>query len=251
MPELTVAEYEASFNRVSRLRRILQADGTRSLLEMLFGFILSGTCSGICAAGSYKAAGSSMGLFIGSFLLLSLCCPGLIAAEKNWRNILCAAVGLVAGTSAIWIIASMRSGIPAGMIFRCVLILASFVMAMTGIVTFCKRLIGPIAAGAITTVLLLAWISWPIWLSPALHSSHGEEIASWLVPAHPIFVCNGVLIEIFDNWAQQPMSYNLTNLGDDIFFTVPKTIWKCLILHGGIGSLLMLASRRPNSLHHP
>ena len=92
------------------------------------------------------------------------------------------------------------------------------------------------ASGAVVTVLAVAWLTWPIWLSPALHGRAGEQMVNLLVPANPVFAVNGVLRERLGYWAEQSLAYRFTSLSDDVSYGVPESVLACVLLHGGIGA---------------
>src|SRR5438876_1142672 len=66
---------------------------------------------------------------------------------------------------------------------------------------------------AVVVILCLAWLSWPIWLAPALRGrASAERIVAVLVAANPIFAIQGALLRSFPvPWAQYRIAYRLTN----------------------------------------
>src|SRR5205085_5515097 len=55
------------------------------------------------------------------------------------------------------------------------------------------------------------------------------------VPAHPVFATNGVLRERLGYWAEQGIAYHLTNLNDDISYTIPDNVLACVLVHAAVG----------------
>ena len=55
-----------------------------------------------------------------------------------------------------------------GLWAACYLVLDTLVLAVGGAAVLLRRFgAGHVAAGAIATVLALAWLTWPVWLAPA------------------------------------------------------------------------------------
>jgi hypothetical protein len=76
----------------------------------------------------------------------------------------------------------------------------------------------------------------------------GDNLVEWLVPAHPLLAINGVLIH-FDAWDRLPLAYTqLSNLNQDVFYTLPSSILPAVLVHLLIGlffgGLAMLIERR-------
>jgi len=82
----------------------------------------------------------------------------------------------------------------------------------------------------------VAWLMWPIWLSPALQGPRGGRLVEWLVPAHPLLAANGVLHEALGNWTEQAgVAYHYTTLGENVPYSMPENVFACVIVHGLIG----------------
>jgi hypothetical protein len=94
-------------------------------------------------------------------------------------------------------------------------------------------------AAAIVIVLALAWLAWPIWLSPALEGR--QTLVNWLVPAHPLLAINGQLSQL-GIWTERPLMYRWTVLNQDVSYEMPgNPVW-CIAVHGLIG-LMAFVSR--------
>lgn len=205
--------------------------GPNPWLAVVFPLILSGIAGVFC----YLAAGVSLGLFLGGLLLAALITGPLVAAETTWHGRALAVAGIIHGIAGVWLYATIKADLDLGLWAASYLTLITLVFAIAGLTAFARRLgLGRIGAGAIVTLLAIAWLTWPIWLSPALHGRPGEKAVAWLVAAHPIFALNGVLRERFGYWAEQGIAYNLTNLSDDIAYSVPDNVLKCVLLNVGI-----------------
>src|SRR5262249_47984788 len=114
---------------------------------------------------------------------------------------------------------------------QCYLVLIAFSLALIGL----SRSIGMIA----TLMISLAWLGWPIWLTPYINGA----IAGWLTPAHPILAVNRVLIS-WGFWTEQRLMYQWGRLGQDVPYTLPRTIWPCVILHLLVAATVLLERGR-------
>ena len=105
-------------------------------------------------------------------------------------------------------------------------------------------------AAAVTVVVWLAWLSWPVWMAPWLTGEGREAVVAWLVWGHPVFAMDRAMMEVFGvPWAQMPIAYRLTNLGDDIGYEVPRSVWGCVLVHVviavvAVGPQVVLVRRR-------
>ena len=207
-------------------------DAQNPWLAVIFPLILSTLAGLFC----YFAAGISLGLFLGGILVAGLITGPLVAAEMTWLGRSLAVAGIIHGIAGAWLFATIKADLDLGLWTASYLTLISMVFAMAGLTALLRRVgLGRIGSGALVTAMTLAWLTWPIWLSPALHGRRGEQVVSWLVPAHPIFAINGVLRPHFGAWwAEQGIAYNLTNLSDDIAYGVPDNVLKCVLLNAGI-----------------
>src|SRR4051812_41394848 len=115
----------------------------------------------------------------------------------------------------------------------------SYAATLLGIVAALLRLrISPLAASAITVVLMTAWLTWPVWLSPYLTGLHADAIVARLVAIHPLFAVNGVIAPQ-SPWSHWPIAYReLTTLGQDVAYEMPTSIWPTALFHAGLGALL-------------
>jgi hypothetical protein len=117
--------------------------------------------------------------------------------------------------------------------WQCVLVLCAYALALAGSVCLLHRLgIHAIAAATIVVVVALAWLAWPIWLSPYLAGR--QTLVNWLVFAHPILTLNGVLIDQAI-WTERPHMYAWTALNQDVSYSMPTNIAWCVILHVLLG----------------
>ena len=126
----------------------------------------------------------------------------------------------------------------------CYIVLIAFAIAVAGLaVAMMKVTRHLLAASAITVILNFAWLSWPIWLAPHLSGARGTALVSWLVWLHPIFAINGALSDL-GTWTHEPFMYHLTNLGQDIPYTLPPSVLPCAVAHAALGLLLCITGKR-------
>jgi hypothetical protein len=184
----------------------------------------------------YLSAGATLGLFLGGFLLAALMTGPLVAGERTWLGRGLCVFGVIHGIAGLWLYAAIRIDLDLGLWAPCYLTLATLVLAIAGVTVLFGR-IGDTGAAAIATILAIAWLTWPLWLSPVLHGHRGERIAGWLIPAHPIFAANSVLRTRLGYWAEQGMAYHWTSLQDDVAYALPENVFKCLALHAGIAAI--------------
>jgi hypothetical protein len=182
------------------------------------------------------AAGISLGLFFGGVLFATLLVPPLTAGEEApWRR-LAIPCCVTLGTIAVWL-TTLGDLLRFTQWLSCSVALLAYALALGGV---CGALISSrvnaLVAAAVVTVLGLLWLTWPMWLSHALLRPNGDELAAWLVPAHPLFAINAVLSH-FDTWDRFPLAYTrLTVLNQDVFYALPKGVLWATLVHGAVGA---------------
>jgi hypothetical protein len=187
---------------------------------------------GAAAAGScYAAAGMSLGFFFGGVILATLLAPPLLLGERGgWRRAF-ALAGLIDGVGIIWLVAGWGAGPSLGERLLCYLLLTAYITPLAAAAILLERLTRQaVLASAIVVVLALAWLAWPIWLSPWLEGQSASRTAAWLVPAHPLLTMNGLLRDL-GIWSEFPLAYRLTNLNQHVLYRLPGSIWPCVAAH--------------------
>ena len=66
-------------------------------------------------------------------------------------------------------------------------------------------------------------------------------LVHWLVQLNPPLAMNGILIHL-GPWTQMPMAYHLTDLGQNIAYSLPAYGIACIVAHLLIGYTLLLWS---------
>jgi hypothetical protein len=180
------------------------------------------------------ACGVTLGLFFAGLALTAILLPRLSARDARLGEALLIAASVVDGIALIWLIAALMHLSLLEWLQSYILLIA-VAMALLGMVTSLRRLIGPSAAAAGTTIVFFAWLAWPVWLSPWADA----RIVALLAPVHPLLVMNRVFIEL-GIWTQQPLMYQLTSLGQDVAYELPQSILPCVLLHLLMGLALGL-----------
>ena len=92
------------------------------------------------------------------------------------------------------------------------------------------------AAFAIAAVMVGAALSltWPIW-GAGLLATH--DLGPWLqriVNISPPFALNAAIAPD-DALTHRPLAYRLMNLGQDVNYAMPPSVWPCVLLHAAVG----------------
>jgi hypothetical protein len=202
----------------------------------------------VLAAACRQVAGVSLGLFFGGAGAATLIVPPLVAAQPRgfrWALVPCATA---IGAAVVWAF-TPEDALTWRQWFACSFVLIAYGVAIGGVIAVAMSLRASHSlASAIVTILGLFWLSWPVWLSHALLTPAGNTLVAWLVPAHPLFAINGVLIH-FDSWDRLPLAYTrLSNLNQDVVYTLPSGVVPAVLVHLLIGmisgGLAMLIERR-------
>jgi hypothetical protein len=202
---------------------------------MIPPFLLSLVATALC----YYAAGPTLGLFFGTFFMIAMIVPPLQQSDTGWLSIL---VGVCAAAALVWIAAATQPDVYLSDCFKSLIVLVAWTLALLGIGRLLRvARIDPTLAAAITLLLALAWLTWPVWLTPAIETSHGQTIVDLLVPAHPLFAINGVM-KHFGAWDHYPaLAYpTLTVLNQDVSYRQPSSIIPAVVLHSLLGLGLLL-----------
>jgi hypothetical protein len=174
----------------------------------------------------YLAAGPTLGLFIGGFFIATFLVPTC--------GIFPAAIPI----AAIWFVPVIKTPDTLGQWAELCLALLAYSIALSGISQLLRRArISESLATAIPITIGLAWLTWPIWLSPQFgHLS--SRFVNDLVNLHPPLVANGVLTAE-PPWPERTIAYHLTRLNQDIPMRLPTNAIACIVLHGAIGLSLL------------
>lgn len=192
--------------------------------------------SGVLAWLCHRAAGPTLGVFLGGLAVVPLIGPPLVLASATGVRRIWALAGMMIGVGAVWWWTGRKAELTFVEWLACVTVAWSYAAAVAGIASAMERLrVNDLIASAIGVVLGCAWLTWPIWMAPWLSGERGERIVSALVAANPVFAIDGALRRPFPTpWAQHRYAYQWTNIGDDIRYSVPTSIWPTVGLHAAI-----------------
>lgn len=188
--------------------------------------------------------GANLGLFLAALLLITLCTPPL-ALSVPIRRAWAPTASIIVGASIIWAIAASAADVLATEWLRCCLVLAAYVIALAGL-SLLLRSIGFAAplTSAVTVLLGLLWLTWPVWLSPWLTG----PLAGWLIPAHPGFAINAVLKHL-GTWDHASIAYStLTVLDQDVPYRLPSSVAPSVLIHALIGAAAFMIACRGKRL---
>jgi hypothetical protein len=199
----------------------------------LSALLLAVIATALCRA----AAGVSLGLFFGAVAFATLLVPPLTGGEDKSRLRVLIPCAVTLGTAFVWLTA-LGDRVLFTQWLACSLALLAYVLALCGLCSLLVALrVNNVIAAATLVVLGMLWLTWPVWLSHALLRPAGDALVAWLVPAHPLFAINAVLIQ-FDTWDRHPLAYSrLTVLNQDVFYSLPQGVLWTTLLHGAIGGI--------------
>lgn len=229
------------------------------LPTLLPGLLLAILTTALCRA----AAGNTLGLFIGGVAFASMLVPPLVSGEHSLRERLAVPVSVSVGVGIVWL-GAIGDPLTFGQWLACSAALLAYAFALCGACSLLLTLrwntrLNPASGGgrtqgsplrggatlaaAAVTIVALLWLTWPVWLSRALLGPSGDTIVAWLVPAHPLFAINGVLIPHFDTWDRHPLAYSrLTVLNQDVSYDLPAGVLWATLLHGAIAAATLALS---------
>lgn len=170
--------------------------------------------------------GGSLGVFLAGVALVTVLGPFL--PRMIW--------GVVGVVAVAWLVTVVRRDVRLVDWLEAVVVLAACAAAVAGLASIMRWDGG----AGVVLVLGLLWLTWPFWMSSFFHGSDGEGIVAALVWGHPTFAINGVMEgPLSVPWAQHRLAYEQTNIGDDVPYAMPRTVWPAVILHGGVALLCL------------
>jgi hypothetical protein len=186
--------------------------------------------------------GPTLGLFFGGILSATLLTPPLTLTQRAPTRQLLAAGLIILGIAAVWLSVPADGVVYLAQWLACCAVLAAYALALCGLAALLAGPLrfGPVLGQAAVVVLGLAWLSWPVWLSPW----YDESAVNRLVAAHPLFAVNAVLVRQFGPWGEAPLAYStLMNL-QDVAYVMPHSVAPCVLLHAAIGAAASLSTWR-------
>jgi hypothetical protein len=221
---------------------------TPSLRQVILAAAVPFTLGTVGAGAGWFAAGDTLGFWFAGIAIVAILVPPLAARHDTPFDALLAAGSVIDGVGVVWLASVFFTATTSLQWLAAYVLLAAFGLALLGLVLALRHGTGATVAAGITVLLAIAWLTWPVWLSPWLAGSRGALVAAWLVPAHPLFALNRIFVEL-GMWTQQPLMYRLTSLGQDVPMSLPASVWPSVVTHAAIalataGPVLMLPPPR-------
>ncbi|HEV8603818.1 MAG TPA: hypothetical protein VGQ99_00545 [Tepidisphaeraceae bacterium] len=187
--------------------------------------------------------GRNLGLFFGGLVLASILAPMLTVAEEGLPNRASILAGIITAIALVWLTCIFNDTITLWEWSRATLVLLFYTLAISALAALLAKVRIPPAA---VVILSLAWLSWPVWLAPALHGQSSQRTVAALVVGNPTFAIQGALSRSFPvPWPQHRIAYRLTNIGDDIPYQMPTSILPSILGHGLPAAIALLAAHWP------
>jgi hypothetical protein len=186
------------------------------------------------------ASGPSFGLFIAGLFIVGILTPPMCLAQLNRIDSIVAAAVIADVVGCFWLASVVRGPVSFGQWIQAYILLIAFAAAVWSVSTGLAKLrLDATLASALSVVITLLWLTWPIWLATVLN----ETLVTWLTPAHPGLALNGLFASVYGPWSHQTIAYRLTNLGQDVPYVLPTNAWMSVALHGGIAMAIGLIMR--------
>lgn len=208
--------------------------GLRYLLPCLT-FALALAAALLCRA----AAGPHRGTFFGGTAFAALLVPPLVLIESSFRRQALVTGAVVIGVAVGWLVSVFAGDVSPGPFAQAGALLAAFALALWGLAALLARLrIASPLASALVTLLALAWLAWPVWLSPALPGR--DRLADALTSAHPLLALDALLLPWEDSWATRQLFYfRLGNLNQDVRYNLPPHAAAAVVVHAALGAVAL------------
>jgi hypothetical protein len=209
-----------------------------SFIQPIAACILGSLTGAVSAA----AAGRTLGLIFGGLFAAGLLSPVITAGIRTIRLRLITILALTAPIAAIWLCLVGPAMATPCQWTEITFLLISFAFAAAGMTALgeCFRL-NPLLSAALAATASVAWLTWPIWLSPAIEPLGLNRAIDFLVLIHPPLVANGVLT-FTPPWTEQSIAYRLTLLNQDVPIRLPATALPAIFTHLLVATALFAVS---------
>jgi hypothetical protein len=217
---------------------------TRRLLSVALAPLVFSLIGGVAC---YASAGPTLGLFLGGLIIVTLLIPPLTLSEALSASRMITLSATLLPLCVIWLVATFMSDPEqrphiTEWLAACAILIA-YAIALAGLsVAFRLTIRSAIPSAALTVIIGLAWLTWPIWASSTWSGGASEVAVARKIAVHPGLAINGQLSRPLGNWTEQSLAYHLTELGQSVNFILPQSAWPSILLHSLIGlPLLILA----------
>ena len=192
----------------------------------------------------YVATGPTTGLFFGAVAMVALITPPLLIAHTDRARQALTVAAVVDGVAVACLFAVTDPSISLLDFVRVYILLGAWGAALWGLTDVLRRAgLAPVFASAFTVVFALAWLAWPVWLSPWLAGR--ETLVAWLVAPHPLFGLDGALRHLGPPWTERHLMYTkLSVLNQDVFYSLPGGVARTTLFHAGVALLCLVPWRR-------
>jgi hypothetical protein len=169
--------------------------------------------------------------------------PPLVLAADGWRTRGVTLAAIALPFWGVWLYATFRSDTHIGEWVGCCVVLGVYATALVGLLLGLRLARLPrLGCSAIVTVIGLAWLTWPIWMSRTWDGASSAKAIDPFIKVHPGMAINGQLFRQFGSWTEQSVAYHLTDLSQNVPYSLPKSVWPCVLFHGAIAAALIALS---------
>jgi hypothetical protein len=183
----------------------------------------------------YVLTGTTLGLFFGGVLLVTIVLPPMILLRRGWLQQALIAAAVNDSVGLVWLASVLTPHVSLMQWLMCYLTLASYSFALWALTRALASLrIPPVPAAAGAILAAVLWLGWPLWLARL----GADRMVGWLTAPHPLLTINGVLSHL-GIWSERPIAYgHLVNLGQDVAYRLPDGIGTAVFVHLIAGGIL-------------
>lgn len=204
----------------------------RTAHRATLAYLFVGVAVGVAVTSTARiAAGQTTPAYGIGFLLITLLAAPLVSGNGS----VSAVFGLLLGTAGVWWTTSPGEVALRSRVELVVLLAANVLVVASGVRQAMMAGVSATLAVAAVAFAYLAWFTVPIWSAGSARLAPGPM----LIRVHPALVLNGLTVNL-GIWAEQPVAYTLTNLGQDAPYALPTSIVPAVIVDGSAAALMAL-----------
>jgi hypothetical protein len=178
-----------------------------------------------------------LGIVIAGLFIVVLIVPALTAGKRRLTGRLRTTVTVTVAVAAAWLLFGQA---PIGQWCAAAVLLGSVAfVSLAATFALENARLHPVLAAAAVVVIGVAWLAWPVWLSPWLDGSVPRRLTAMLVEIHPPLVANGILTAT-PPWTELTVAYHLTVLNQDVPIAMPMSILPCVGSNLFLGLVLVV-----------